>query len=1160
MRLKRLDLARYGKFTGHVLNFGERQAGEPDLHIVYGPNEAGKSTAFSAFLDLLFGIESRSRYNFLHPYPTMRIGASLETESGLHDIVRIKRPQNSLLDGNDGPISEGLIQAELGGLDRDAYRMMFSLDDETLEAGGESILASKGDLGQLLFSASAGLADLSRALTDLRTEADGFYKYRARSGELAALKAELTALKAERDRIDTFAAEYAQLIATRDRSSAQYHEAFSERLQIQTRMDEIQRHLSALPRLAALKAIRERLAPLAPLPDAPPGWTDDMPKLQAEDIELATRAKGLASEIEQISDELDAIVVDEQALALGGRIEHLAELRARFVTAEKDLPDRRLQLRDAELAVSGILGRLGRANEPDPARLVLGASTVGALRALIEARSGVETAAQAARTEHAAATQRLEEACAALGDAGGGPAGAGRKREAQLAALAGVVAALRGGDLVPRKRMAEKACAAHRNALEERIAALRPWAGDADALAELTVPGAAELERWSDALAEAQKHIERYREDNESLEAKLEGLRAEAERIGTVPGVIGDRDAALIRTAREEAWASHRVKLNAASADAFEAALRHDDIVTNARLRHEKEITALEHARNGLTAAEADLGRRKDRLQAALAARQSIGNEIADALNTMALPSPDATLPGQLQAWLNRRDKALEVRANLNQAQRDLREAEADLTEACCTLSSALEALDVPHDAKAGLDALLATAQAAIDHDNELKTLRTAIKDCERDLKSRERTLEKTQSSDTAWQSAWAGACSACWLGDGGVTPSTAAVREILAALGELGSAIKARAGLADRIVKMQNDAVSFENEAAALARELGLDAKGVKPLDLAHRITDRAQAARTAQSLKTARLEALEAARGRQRGIAEALAVHAKRKVEMTAFFGVASLAEVAMKLQDIGKRADLQAHAGDAERDIVEALRAPSIDEAETTLANADRTAFEAELSALKARFDDQDLRVRDLFSASVQAADRVDAVGGDDAAARIEEKRRTALLDIEDKALRYIRLRLGIVAAEQALRAYRDKHRSQMMARASAAFRTISRNAYTSLTTQLEKDSEFLIAVAADGGSKVASDLSKGTRFQLYLALRVAGYYEFAQSRRPVPFIADDIMETFDDFRAEEAFRLFSEMAEVGQVIYLTHHKHLCDIARRIAPHVQVHDLAA
>ena len=73
-------------------------------------------------------------------------------------------------------------------------------------------------------------------------------------------------------------------------------------------------------------------------------------------------------------------------------------------------------------------------------------------------------------------------------------------------------------------------------------------------------------------------------------------------------------------------------------------------------------------------------------------------------------------------------------------------------------------------------------------------------------------------------------------------------------------------------------------------------------------------------------------------------------------------------------------------------------------------------------------------------------------------------------------------------------------------------------------------------------------------------MAGYHEIAATRESLPFIADDIMETFDDFRAEEAFRLFAEMAEVGQVIYLTHHQHLCDMAQRIHPAVRIHDLTA
>jgi uncharacterized protein YhaN len=42
----------------------------------------------------------------------------------------------------------------------------------------------------------------------------------------------------------------------------------------------------------------------------------------------------------------------------------------------------------------------------------------------------------------------------------------------------------------------------------------------------------------------------------------------------------------------------------------------------------------------------------------------------------------------------------------------------------------------------------------------------------------------------------------------------------------------------------------------------------------------------------------------------------------------------------------------------------------------------------------------------------------------------------------------------------------------------------------------------------------------------------------------------METFDDFRAEEAFRLLAGMAATGQVIYFTHHRHLCEIEGRRA----------
>ena len=148
-----------------------------------------------------------------------------------------------------------------------------------------------------------------------------------------------------------------------------------------------------------------------------------------------------------------------------------------------------------------------------------------------------------------------------------------------------------------------------------------------------------------------------------------------------------------------------------------------------------------------------------------------------------------------------------------------------------------------------------------------------------------------------------------------------------------------------------------------------------------------------------------------------------------------------------------------------------------------------------------------------------------------------------------------------AERALEIYRDRHRSSMMTRAGDAFRTITRGRFSDLTTTPGKDGDVLVGIQSAGGSLIATEMSKGTRFQLYMALRIAGYHEFAGHHETLPFVADDIMETFDDDRSAEAFQLLSGMSEKGQVIYLTHHAHMRDIARKVCGKgIQVHELPA
>jgi uncharacterized protein YhaN len=410
------------------------------------------------------------------------------------------------------------------------------------------------------------------------------------------------------------------------------------------------------------------------------------------------------------------------------------------------------------------------------------------------------------------------------------------------------------------------------------------------------------------------------------------------------------------------------------------------------------------------------------------------------------------------------------------------------------------------------------------------------------------------------WLSAWRQARTGTWLGEAGGELALGAVKQSLKALDELRATLSVCAELEDRIAKMERDKRLFADEVGAVAAALNLKDVPGDARQRADAIEERVARARENARRRAEKADALKDARERLRPIAEEVAVNARRASATTAFFAVETLAEVAAKLEHCKRRDELKAEIAREKAAVLAGNVAGSLEAARFVLEQADAAELTAELVTLKARAPHDDQAYAEAHSAHREAVKRLEAVGGDDAVARLEEKRRTILEAVNDGARRYLTLRAGIAAAEEALRLFRDRHRGAMMERASDAFRLISRGAYRALTTAPNGQSETLIALGADGGSKEAAQLSKGARFQLYLALRVAGYHELAKTRAPAPFVADDIMETFDHFRAEEALRLFADMGRVGQVIYFTHHRHLADIAKAVRPEARVHELAA
>ena len=96
--------------------------------------------------------------------------------------------------------------------------------------------------------------------------------------------------------------------------------------------------------------------------------------------------------------------------------------------------------------------------------------------------------------------------------------------------------------------------------------------------------------------------------------------------------------------------------------------------------------------------------------------------------------------------------------------------------------------------------------------------------------------------------------------------------------------------------------------------------------------------------------------------------------------------------------------------------------------------------------------------------------------------------------------------------------------------------------------EDDQPRLVGQRKNGGRVAIAGMSEGTRDQLYLALRLAYIEDYATRAEPIPFIGDDIFQTFDDERTAAGINAFASTSAVFQPILFTHHLSVVAIARR------------
>ena len=1133
MRLLRLDLLAFGPFTAAALDFSA-----PGLHVVHGPNEAGKSTALRAVAAALYGIPARSDDDHVHPYNKMRVGLTVADAAGNQlAFVRKKGNKDTLLtrgaDGAETPLPQAALDPFLNGVTAETFARQYGIDRAELSDRSGELLTGGGAVGQLLFAAAGGLQSVRAVKDQLAEEAGKLFK---RGGSRPEVNKSLDALKALRDR---------------GRGQSLTPATFE----------------AATRRLAELRADRDRLKEQRRLARAAQHRADRL-----------TAARGIAARLAADQARLDTLSADAETDAallgaadrIGALTEHAAVVRRAAAERPGFLRDAAAEDRAARTALADLRPAGGGCGDgpdaawtpPDPsapqrARIRRAAERHAGLLGVLEGAAKTERAAADRAARFAAARDRHAalgcEAAAALGEAVE-QAAARRDAPARLDALAGTIG--EAEDTLAAARAALRGLAGDRFADDGCVDEGSADEGGADGgggLDAFRAPNRETLARCERDRADAAAALAQASDARDAAAKALARVERDAAALAAAGAVPSEADLADRRAEREAAWARVRgVVLGdapasdpAGLADDYETRRDAADAAADA-LRSEADRVA---QAAGLRADAARLSAELEDADAALAAaRERVAARAAEWAAEWPDLAGEPLPPAEMRPWLEDLAAARAARRERNARRREAEALRSAADAAAAALAAELHALnrlaehaddraapppataaDLPDLLVRGRKAVRRLAENAGRHDEAV----ASFEEAERDRRLAAADRQAAAAALAEWAADWTAAVAPLGLTDadaeqeqeGADPPEPAAALAFLTTWEAAREHRLAAERFREQIAQIDADAEAFAaactSAAADLAPDLApepcadlpADPAGRSPGEVCAALADRVAAARDRAAERAALPPRIAAARAE---------LDAQRGGEEPAAF------------LEAARAADPDALAADA---------AAAAEEAEALDAAHDRavaavTEAETELAALDTR----------------------------GAAAALEQEAQDLLAEVDADAERYARLRLAELLLAKAADRFRQRRQGPVLDRAGELFRTLTGGAYTGLAVAFgEGDDPTLkgvrtqpVGVQPDGAPPdeppvhvAPPAMSHATRDQLYLALRLAGLTATAAERPVPPLIADDVLERFDEARTACALRALAEVSETVQVILFTHHRLVADLARAALP---------
>jgi len=1145
MKILRLDLSAFGPFTGVSLDMAK---GNKGFHLIYGRNEAGKSSALRALRQLFFGILAQTADDFVHSYKDLRIGARLRDGKGAEqEFIRRKANSKSLRGADDEMvIEEAVLRSYLGGIDEDTFQIMFGINNATLVEGGKAIVEGRGDIGTVLFAAGAGLADLRTIQQGLDKEASDLFLSQGRTRPINQALSELDGL---RRTVKEQALSSSKWLAHEEtlRAALANKEGVTRQLEDNHRkLSRLERIRDGLPAMARRKELRTALEQCGDAVRLPEDFGDarreTILKLKAAE-KSETEATATIAEIDRQAGDLpvaDPLLEHAEAIErlhrhLGSHEKAMSD-RSKLATAHQQF----------EADARSILRELGRDLEPGAAE---------ALRLTAAQRQKVLDLGN----ERQSLAATLTGALARIDEIGG-------RIEETTRELSGLVASRDSNDLhksirrvQQRGNLTEQWQTAHRDlrGAEKRATAdlqrLPLWSGTLQDVELLAVPALETIDRFQtelDGLDSDQRTLQQQLQELEKESMELDGQIQHLELRQAVPTEENLEEARRQRDAGwqkiREGWEQARKNPAGMAAD-YEASVQVSDDIAD-RLRREADQVAAK------ARCLADRDRCQQRLAKVTAQLQRIELQLDSTRqqwSTLWQPlNIDPYPPREMRAWVRQHDALLTQARTMHQQREQLDRLEQltdlsrkELTKHLHLLNESAPGAD--ETLTALLDRCLDVVERIQKVESRRQQLQNAFLTLEKDAVQARTAARNAEDKLRQWQAAWSAAMAHLGL-DTDASPSQA--NTVLECLHDLFDKLGKTESHRQRIEGIDQDSREFTAQVHALTGLLAPDLARCPVEQATVELNARLTRARTAR----AKLDALDRQRATaSEKLAEARSMIGACRVRLDVMCREArctTVDDLAEAEQRSAQRCRLEAEIKQVDEQLLGLSAGAPLATFLADAAAVDPDALAEQVSQCKGQNDELNNQKSALDQAIGSAREILKTMEGSARAAAAAEQVQFLLARIGSDVERYARLRLASVILRDAIERYRERNQGPVLKRASELFADLTVGSFEGLRVDVNDQGQpVLVGVRPKKEIVPVQDaMSDGTRDQLYLALRLASLEIYLDKHDPVPFIVDDVLINFDDDRAAAALKALGQLSERTQVLFFTHHQHLVELA--------------